>query len=207
VTEPVLWDKKRQTIVSNESAEIIRMFNRAFDGLTGSTDDFCPEELRADIDAINAKIYDTVNNGVYKAGFATTQEAYESAVLPLFETLDWLDDRLSTQRYLFGDRLTEADWRLFTTLVRFDAVYVASSSATSAGSRLSEPLGLLRDHSRCGRRRHSQHGHIKAHINRSNKSITRPWGCRRTELDLDGRTAARRSPKRALQRCLAGPPR
>lgn len=124
VTVPVLWDKQQNTIVSNESAEIIRMFNTAFDGLTGSTLDFYPEDLRQEIDAINARIYDTVNNGVYKAGFATSQEAYESAVYPLFETLDWLEERLTSKRYLFGNRQTEADWRLFTTLVRFDPVYV-----------------------------------------------------------------------------------
>ncbi|MEI2383604.1 glutathione S-transferase family protein [Breoghania sp. JC706] len=124
VTVPVLWDKKRKTIVSNESAEIIRMLNSAFDGLGARKDDFYPQELRAEIDAINAKVYDTVNNGVYKAGFATSQEAYEKPFKALFATLDELDDRLSRQRYLVGDRLTEADWRLFTTLVRFDAVYV-----------------------------------------------------------------------------------
>ena len=123
VTVPVLWDRVRETIVSNESAEIIRMFNSAFDGLTGNTDDYWPEELRDAIEPVNARIYDTVNNGVYKSGFATTQEAYEEAVLPLFETLDWIEDRLSVNRYLMGDRITEADWRLFTTLIRFDTVY------------------------------------------------------------------------------------
>ncbi|WFE75105.1 glutathione S-transferase family protein [Roseinatronobacter sp. S2] len=123
VTVPVLWDKKRGTIVSNESAEIIRMFNSAFDGLTGNSDDYYPEALRADIDAVNDRIYDTVNNGVYKSGFATTQAAYDEAVVPLFQSLDWLEDRLTGQRYLMGDTLTEADWRLFTTLVRFDSVY------------------------------------------------------------------------------------
>ncbi|MBE9637669.1 glutathione S-transferase family protein [Salipiger mangrovisoli] len=123
VTVPVLWDRQRETIVSNESAEIIRMFNAAFDGLTGNSDDYWPEELRAAIEPVNARIYDTVNNGVYKAGFATTQNAYEEAVLPLFETLDWLEDRLSGQRYLMGGQITEADWRLFTTLIRFDTVY------------------------------------------------------------------------------------
>lgn len=124
VTVPVLWDKQKNTIVSNESAEIIRMFNTAFNGLTGSTDDFYPEDLRKDIDALNAEIYDKVNNGVYKCGFATTQDAYESHVGPLFDMLDTLEARLSKGRYLFGDRMTEADWRLFTTLVRFDPVYV-----------------------------------------------------------------------------------
>ncbi|MBA4489395.1 glutathione S-transferase family protein [Paracoccus sp. S1E-3] len=123
VTVPVLWDKKTGTIVSNESAEIIRMFNSAFDGLTGNTADYWPEDLRPQIEALNGRIYDTVNNGVYKAGFATTQEAYDEAVIPLFESLDWLDDLLSTNRYLTGDRLTEADWRLFTTMLRFDPVY------------------------------------------------------------------------------------
>lgn len=123
VTVPVLWDKAQGEIVSNESAEIIRMFNTAFDEITGNDDDYYPEALRAEIDAVNDRVYDTVNNGVYKSGFATTQEAYDKAVLPLFDSLDWLEERLSGQRYLAGDRLTEADWRLFTTLVRFDSVY------------------------------------------------------------------------------------
>lgn len=123
VTVPVLWDKKRDTIVSNESSEIIRMFNSAFDGLTGNRADYWPEDLRDDIEAVNARIYATVNNGVYKAGFATQQAPYDEAVTALFDTLDWLEDRLSRQRWLIGDRLTEADWRLFTTLVRFDLVY------------------------------------------------------------------------------------
>ncbi len=124
VTVPVLWDKQQNTIVSNESAEIIRMMNSAFDELTGSDLDLYPAELREEIDALNAIVYDRVNNGVYKAGFATAQEAYEEAVAALFETLDMLDQRLETSRYLLGDTLTEADWRLFTTLLRFDPVYV-----------------------------------------------------------------------------------
>ncbi|MDZ4350346.1 MAG: glutathione S-transferase family protein [Xanthomonadaceae bacterium] len=124
VTVPVLWDTRRDTIVNNESSEIIRMFNSAFDAVGATPGDYYPEPLRAEIDALNARIYDTVNNGVYRAGFATTQDAYQEAVVPLFETLDWLDQRLATRRYLCGDALTEADWRLFTTLVRFDAVYV-----------------------------------------------------------------------------------
>jgi glutathionyl-hydroquinone reductase len=125
VTVPTLWDKKKETIASNESAEIIRMFNSAFDGLEGvRTDlDFYPGELREEIDTVNARIYDTVNNGVYKAGFATAQDKYEEAYNALFDSLDWLEERLSSQRYLVGGRLTEADWRLFTTLIRFDAVY------------------------------------------------------------------------------------
>lgn len=124
VTVPVLWDKKTETIVSNESSEIIRMFNSAFDEIGAKQGDFYPENLRAEIDAVNERIYSTVNNGVYKAGFATTQDAYEEAIIPLFETLDWLEDRLKQQRYLMGEHITEADWRLFTTLVRFDPVYV-----------------------------------------------------------------------------------
>lgn len=123
VTVPVLWDKQQDTIVSNESADIIRMFNRAFDGLTGNSVDFCPADLCEQIDALNARIYDTVNNGVYKAGFATTQAAYDKAIQPLFDSLDWIESLLSAQRYLAGDRVTEADWRLFTTICRFDSVY------------------------------------------------------------------------------------
>ena len=124
VTVPVLWDKQEQTIVSNESAEIIRMFNSAFDGIGALPGDYYPADLHNQIDEINARIYSCVNNGVYKAGFATSQAAYEEAVVPLFETLDWLEHRLANRRYLFGERLTEADWRLFTTLIRFDPVYV-----------------------------------------------------------------------------------
>ncbi|WP_336098223.1 glutathione S-transferase family protein [Roseovarius sp. CH_XMU1461] len=123
VTVPLLWDRERDTIVSNESAEIIRMFNGAFDALTGNRDDYWPEDLRAEIAPVNDRIYDTLNNGVYKAGFATSQEAYDAAVHPLFDTLDWLEERLSHRRYLMGTRITEADWRLFTTLIRFDLVY------------------------------------------------------------------------------------
>ncbi|CUH49562.1 glutathione S-transferase family protein [Ruegeria atlantica] len=123
VTVPILWDKKQQTIVSNESSEIIRMFNSAFDGITGNADDYWPEAMRDEIEEVNARIYSNVNNGVYKSGFATSQQAYDAAVDPLFETLDWLEDRLASKRYLMGDRLTEADWRLFTTLIRFDPVY------------------------------------------------------------------------------------
>jgi putative glutathione S-transferase len=123
VTVPVLWDKQRETIVSNESSEIIRMLNSAFDGITGNTDDYWPADQRGAIEEVNARIYDTLNNGVYKAGFATTQSAYDAAIHPLFDTLDWLEQRLSTSRYLMGDKQTEADWRLFTTLIRFDPVY------------------------------------------------------------------------------------
>ncbi|MFC7703096.1 glutathione S-transferase family protein [Plastorhodobacter daqingensis] len=123
VTVPVLWDKEHGTIVSNESAEIIRMLNSAFDGITGNTDDYWPESLRDRIEEINTRVYDGLNNGVYKAGFATSQAAYDEAVHGVFDTLDWLEDHLGRNRYLAGDQLTEADWRTFTTLVRFDPVY------------------------------------------------------------------------------------
>jgi len=123
VTVPILWDKTRGTLVSNESSEIIRMFNSAFDAITGNTFDFWPEDMRGDIEAVNDRIYNTLNNGVYKSGFATSQDAYDAAVGPLFDTLEWLEERLTHKRYLLGETLTEADWRLFTTLVRFDPVY------------------------------------------------------------------------------------
>lgn len=124
VTVPVLWDKQKRTIVNNESSEVIRILNSAFDAFGDASLDFYPEDLRSEIDEINAHVYDRVNNGVYKAGFATDQRVYEQAFDRLFEALDTLDERLGRQRYLVGDRQTEADWRLFTTLVRFDAVYV-----------------------------------------------------------------------------------
>lgn len=123
VTVPILWDKESETIVSNESAEIIRMFNDAFDDMTGNTLDFWPSEMRDAISPVNDRIYDTLNNGVYKCGFATTQDAYDAAIDPLFDTLDWIESRLADNRYLMGNRVTEADWRLFTTLIRFDPVY------------------------------------------------------------------------------------
>ena len=123
VTVPILWDKRRGVIVSNESSEIIRMLNSAFDGITGNTADYWPEALRAAIEPVNARIYAGLNNGVYKAGFATTQGAYNGAVREVFETLDWLEGHLASNRYLMGNRVTEADWRLFPTLIRFDAVY------------------------------------------------------------------------------------
>lgn len=125
VTTPVLWDRVTGTIVNNESSEIIRMFNAAFDAVGARDGDFYPVSLREEIDALNARIYETVNNGVYRAGFATTQQAYEEAVEPLFDTLDWLESRLAGQRYLCGNRLTEADIRLLPTLLRFDLVYFA----------------------------------------------------------------------------------
>ncbi len=124
VTVPVLWDKKTNTIVNNESADIIRIFNSAFNHITGNELDFYPAQLQDSINELNGVIYEAVNNGVYRAGFATTQEAYEEAFNALFKTLDDIEKRLAKHRYLTGSQLTEADWRLFTTLVRFDSVYV-----------------------------------------------------------------------------------
>jgi glutathionyl-hydroquinone reductase len=123
VSVPVLWDKKQRTIVNNESSEIIRMLNSAFEAFTNVHTDYYPAELRGEIDRINDLVYPTVNNGVYRAGFATSQDAYEEAARGIFATFDQLEERLSRQRYLAGKEITEADWRLFTTLVRFDAVY------------------------------------------------------------------------------------
>jgi len=125
VTVPALWDKQKRTIVNNESPEIIRMLNGAFDALPGvdASLDFYPPALRAEIDAVNERVYRTVNNGVYRAGFATAQAAYEEAARELFGSLDWLEARLARQRYAAGEQITEADWRLFTTLLRFDPVY------------------------------------------------------------------------------------
>jgi glutathionyl-hydroquinone reductase len=170
---PVLWDKARNVIVSNESSEIIRMFNAAFDGVGAAPGDYYPAELRDEIDRLNARIYETVNNGVYKAGFATTQEAYEEAVRPLFATLDMLEERLATRRYLCGERLTEADWRLFTTLVRFDAVYVGHFKCNLR--RLVDYPNLwayareLYQHP--GVAATTDFGHIKRHYYQSHRSI------------------------------------
>lgn len=123
VTVPVLWDKKTHTIVSNESADIIRMFNSAFNSITGNTLDYYPAALQTEIDSINQFVYDNVNNGVYRCGFATQQAAYDTAFEALFSALNALEKKLATQPYLVGDTITEADWRLFTTLIRFDVVY------------------------------------------------------------------------------------
>lgn len=144
VTVPILWDKQQGTMVSNESSEIIRMLNSAFDAIGDRTFDLYPAVLRGEIDAINERVYHGVNNGVYKAGFATTQAAYEDAFAALFETLDWLDARLADRRYLVGDQPTEADWRLFTTLVRFDPVYVG--------------------HFKCNRRRIADYPNLSAYL-------------------------------------------
>lgn len=188
VTVPVLWDRQRNTIVSNESAEIIRMFNSAFDGITGSQTDFYPQDLREDIDSLNAVIYDTVNNGVYKAGFATTQEAYESNVTGVFDTLGMLEERLRNSRYLFGRQQTEADWRLFTTLIRFDAVYVGHFKCNIR--RLADYPVLdawLRDmYQTPGIAGTVDMRHIKEHYYRSHKTIN-PTGVvpAGPELDFD----------------------
>jgi glutathionyl-hydroquinone reductase len=144
VTVPVLWDKKTQTIVNNESAEIIRFFNSAFNELTGNFDDYYPALLSSEIDGINDRIYHNINNGVYRVGFATTQAAYNKAYTELFDTLDWLDMRLASQRYLVGEQITEADWRLFTTLIRFDAVY--------------------HGHFKCNRQKLSEYSNISAYL-------------------------------------------
>ncbi len=144
VTVPVLWDSQRATIVNNESSEIIRMFNTAFDPLGAAPGDFYPQELRGEIDAINARVYADINNGVYKAGFATAQPAYEEAYDNLFAALDWLDGLLAERRYLTGARITEADWRLFTTLVRFDAVY--------------------HGHFKCNKRRIADYAHLSGYL-------------------------------------------
>jgi len=173
VTVPVLWDKERKTIVCNESADIIRMLNSAFDGLGAKPGDYYPQELRQPIDEVNERVYDKINNGVYKCGFATTQAAYEAAFAPLFETLDGLEERLHLQRYLTGDRTTEADWRLFTTLVRFDAVYHGHFKCNRC--RISDYANLanyLRDLYQQGCVAPTLHlDHIKYHYYHSHRNI------------------------------------
>jgi len=146
VSVPILWDNKLETIVNNESSEIIRMFNSAFNDLTGNTADYYPEDLRADIDEINTFVYENINNGVYKCGFATDQAAYEEAFDTLFAALDELEARLAKRRYLVGLQITEADWRLFTTLIRFDAVYVGHFKCNRNGiSDMPNLWNYLRD--------------------------------------------------------------
>ena len=173
VTVPVLWDKHTKTIVSNESPEIIRMFNSAFDEVGAAQGDYYPEHLRSEIDALNDRIYTTVNNGVYRCGFATTQAAYEEAITPLFDTLDWLEDILSQKRYLTGAQITEADWRLFTTLVRFDPVYVGHFKCNIR--RIADYLNLsnyLRDlYQQPGIAGTVNMEHIKRHYYESHTSI------------------------------------
>jgi len=189
VTVPILWDKKGQAIVCNESAEMIRIFNSAFNALTGNCDDYYPAEMRAEIDEINTFIYDNINNGVYKCGFATTQEAYEGAFDNLFAALDTVESRLADQRYLVGNHLTEADWRLFTTLIRFDAVYVGHFKCNR--NRIADMpnlWGYLRDlYQQPGIAETVNFEHIKQHYYYSHESInpTRivPKG---PELDFTG---------------------
>ena len=176
VTVPVLWDKHTKTIVSNESPEIIRMFNAAFDEVGAVQGDYYPEHLRSEIDALNDRIYNTVNNGVYLCGFATTQAAYEEAITPLFDTLDWLEDILSRKRYLTGAQITEADWRLFTTLIRFDPVYVGHFKCNIR--RIADYPNLsnyLRDlYQQPGISRTVNMEHIKRHYYESHSSINPP---------------------------------
>ncbi|BFO12147.1 glutathione S-transferase family protein [Serratia rubidaea] len=177
VTVPVLWDKQRQTIVSNESADILRMFNSAFDGVGARAGDYYPPELREKIDQLNGWIYDTVNNGVYKAGFATSQEAYDEAVSGVFASLERLEQILGQHRYLTGDRLTEADLRLWTTLVRFDPVYVTHFKCDKR--RISDYLnlyGFLRDiYQLPGVDETVDMAHIRHHYYRSHATIN-PYG-------------------------------
>jgi len=173
VTVPVLWDKQQNTIVNNESAEIIRMFNSAFDELGAKTGDYYPSVIRDEIDTINEVIYHGFNNGVYKAGFATTQDAYDEAVTEVFDVLDGLEERLGSQRYLLGSQLTEADWRLFTTLVRFDPVYVGHFKCNK--QRIQDYPALsnyLRDlYQHPGIRETVDIDYIKAHYYGSHESI------------------------------------
>lgn len=188
VTVPVLWDRVRGTIVSNESSDIIRMFNSAFARITRNALDFYPEELRPEIDAVNEFVYNNVNNGVYRAGFATSQEAYAQAFGALFIALDTLEQRLAQQRYLVGDRVTEADWRLFTTLVRFDAVYYGHFKTNRARIADYPNLsGFVRElYQIAGIRETVDFGHIKTHYYGSHRSIN-PTGIVPIgpELDFD----------------------
>ncbi len=188
VTVPVLWDRQTSSIVNNESAEIIRMFNHAFDEFGDASRDFYPEALREEINHVNAFVYDNINNGVYKAGFATAQDRYEHAFDALFEALDELDARLGAQRWLVGNRLTEADWRLFTTLVRFDAVYVGHFKCNKR--RIADYLhlsGYVRDlYQTPGVAATVHFDHIKRHYYASHRAIN-PTEiiAKGPELDLD----------------------
>ncbi len=173
VTVPILWDKKRETIVCNESAEIIRIFNSAFNELTGNHDDYYPEDLRAEIDQVNAFVYANINNGVYRCGFATKQAAYEEAFDSLFSSLDSVESMLGEHRYLVGNRLTEADWRLFTTLIRFDAVYVGHFKCNRQRiADYSNLSGYIRDlYQHPGVSETVDMKHIKEHYYYSHESI------------------------------------
>jgi len=186
VTVPVLWDKKTKTIVSNESSEIIRMFNSAFNDVGATPGDTFPLHLHPTIEMFNERIYHTLNNGVYKAGFATTQTAYDNAVLPLFDTLTWLEAHLKTSRYLCGNEITEADWRLFTTLIRFDAVYVGHFKCNLR--RLADHpnlLGYTRDlYQKPGVAATVSFHHIKRHYYESHPTIN-PTGVVPIGPDID----------------------
>lgn len=189
VTTPTLWDRQHETIVSNESADIVRMFNGEFDAFaTHPERDYYPEHLREEIDTVNERVYNDVNNGVYKTGFATTQAAYEDAFATVFAALDWLDDRLAGQRYLVGDQVTEADWRLFVTLVRFDAVYFGHFKCNQRRIADYPHLsGYLRElYQMPGIAETTNFDHIKQHYYRSHPSINPtgivPLG---PELNLD----------------------
>ncbi|HYF85004.1 glutathione S-transferase family protein [Azospirillum sp.] len=188
VTVPVLWDRKTGSVVNNESAEIIRMLNREFDAFTDVRTDFCPPDLVEEIDRVNAFVYDAVNNGVYKAGFATSQDKYEAAFDTLFAALDGIDAKLATRRWLVGNRLTEADWRLFTTLVRFDAVYVGHFKCNKRQIADYPHLsGYLRDlYQVAGVAETVNFAHIKQHYYGSHATIN-PTGIvpKGPELDLD----------------------
>jgi putative glutathione S-transferase len=187
-TVPTLWDKERNTIVSNESADIIRMLNSAFDGIGAKPGDYYPEDLRSEIDAVNRRVYRDINNGVYKCGFATTQDAYEEAFDALFDALDWVEERLGRQAWLAGDRVTEADWRLFTTLLRFDPVYVGHFKCNKRRiadyPNLSNYLRAL--YQTPGVAETVRMDHIKFHYYVSHKSIN-PTGIvpKGPELNLD----------------------
>ncbi|MDA3919966.1 MAG: glutathione S-transferase family protein [Salinisphaera sp.] len=174
VTTPTLWDRRHETIVSNESADIMRMFNHAFDEVAQHPErDYYPQALRTEIDEVNDRVYDAVNNGVYRAGFATTQTAYESAYSAVFEALDWLDERLAGRRYLVGGQMTEADWRLFVTLVRFDAVYYSHFKCNRQRiADFANLAGYLRELYQVeGIAETTDMSHIKAHYYRSHPSV------------------------------------
>jgi putative glutathione S-transferase len=197
VTVPVLWDTVRQTIVNNESSEIMRLFNSAFDGIGAGGPDLYPPKLRAEIDEINAFVYRDINNGVYRAGFATTQAAYEDAFDALFTALDAIEQRLSRQRFLVGDQITEADWRLFTTLVRFDAVYYGHFKCNRR-RLIDYPLlwGYVRELHDVPKIAATIHlDHIKTHYYGSHRTIN-PTGVvpKGPEIDFSLRRAAASSP-------------
>lgn len=186
VTVPILWDRKLNTIVNNESSEIIRMFNSEFDALGAVEGDYYPQHLRAEIDEINALVYDKINNGVYKTGFATSQNVYEEAFAELFVALDTVEQRLSEHRYLVGDQITEADWRLFTTLVRFDPVYFGHFKCNRQQiADYHNISGYLRElYQVAGIAKTVNMGHIKSHYYGSHKSIN-PTGIVPAGPDID----------------------